>query len=191
MSINRRRKTLEEKKTERDARKVELLFKEHYTLLCLVSFGIVKDRDAAKDIAQDFFIYYWQRRDLINLTVSFKAYAVRAVKNLSLLSLERTKKENLQFQDLNIKNHQEQKDLDEPGKYQKLNELLNKLPKSRKDIFISSVVYGQSYSEIAQDREISVNTVKTQMKRAYAFLRAEATKDMLYLIFFWLSLETF
>ncbi|HEA28826.1 MAG TPA: sigma-70 family RNA polymerase sigma factor [Leeuwenhoekiella sp.] len=179
MSINRRRKTFEEKKIEKDAQKMELLFKEHYTLLCLVSFGIVKDRDAAKDIAQDFFIYYWQRRGLINLTVSFKAYAVRAVKNLSLLSLEKTKKENLQLQDLNVRNHQEQKDLDEPGKYQKLNELLNKLPKSRKDIFISFVVHGQSYSEIAQDREISVNTVKTQMKRAYAFLRAQATQDML------------
>lgn len=165
-----------------DAHKMEQLFRKHYELLCLVSFGIVKDRDAAKDITQDFFISYWLKREDISLTVSFKAYAVRAVKNLSLLSLKRAKKEKSLLQNMNLRDSVEQKTLDEPNKGKKLQKLLNKLPERRRQIFMSFVIHGQSYSEIAENNGISINTVKTQMKRAYAFLRAEATEDLLYFL---------
>jgi len=42
------------KQSKMDACEMERLFKEHYALLCLVAFGILKDRDAAKDVVQDF-----------------------------------------------------------------------------------------------------------------------------------------
>ena len=166
-----------------DAMEMELLFKEHHALLCLVSFGIVKDQDLAKDIVQDFFISYWQRRSDVALTASFKTYAVRAVKNLSLLALKKSKKERTMFNELVFNGHDEQKPLGRPENGQKVRELLNMLPESRKNIFVSYVIYGQSYSEIAKNNGISVNTVKTQMKRAYSFLRTEANPDMLYLFF--------
>ena len=187
MPTNRRRKTGKEKKLEINALEVEQLFKENYTFLCLVSFSILKDGDAAKDVVHDFFISFWERREHISITVSFKAYAIRAVKNLSFLSLKEIKKEKSLFQDMNVKDYDEQNISDEPYKNQRLNELLNRLPKSRKDIFISFVVYGQSYSEIAENNGISINTVKTQMKRAYAFLRTEATQDLLYFFALFLS----
>lgn len=157
--------------------------------MCLVAFGLVKDRDAAKDIVQDFFISYWQKRKGISHTVSFKAYAIRAVKNLGLLSLERAKKEKSLLQDINLRDSVEQKTLDEASKGKKLQRILDKLPESRRQIFMSSVVHGQSYSEIAENHGISINTVKTQMKRAYAFLRTEATEDLLYL--FMIAFYTF
>jgi RNA polymerase sigma factor (sigma-70 family) len=67
-------------------------------------------------------------------------------------------------------------------KTKKLQELLNRLPEKRRNILMSVVVHGHSYAEIAESNGISVNTVKTQMKRAYAFLRREADKDLLYLL---------
>lgn len=161
---------------------MERLFKEHHTFLCLVAFGIVKNSDAAKDVVQDFFVSYWQKSERISQTISFKAYAVKAVKNLSLLSLKRATKENRLLHDLNLPNKVEQKAVEEVNKFQKLQGLLNRLPESRRHIFMSFVVYGQSYSEIAENNDISINTVKTQMKRAYAFLRKEATEDLLYLL---------
>lgn len=165
-----------------DACEMERLFKEHHALLCLVAFGIVKDRDAAKDVVQDFFISYWQKSERISHTVSFKAYAIKAVKNLSLLSLQRATKENRLLHNLNLPDKVEQSAMDEANKFKKLQGLLDKLPESRRQIFMSFVVHGQSYSEIAESNGISINTVKTQMKRAYAFLRKEATEDLLYSI---------
>lgn len=164
---------------EISADEMEQFFKEHYALLCLVSYGILRDRDAAKDTVQDFFVSYWQKRGGISLTVSFKAYAIGAVKNLSLLSLKRAKMKKSLLQDLKVRHYEEQKALGGTWKGHKLEELLNKLPESRRSIFMSFVVHGQSYSEIAENNGISVNTVKTQMKRAYVFLRAEATDDLL------------
>jgi RNA polymerase sigma factor (sigma-70 family) len=167
---------------------IELLFKEHYTFLCLVSFSILKDKDAARDVVQDFFILFWQKREDISLKFYFKAYAIRAVKNLSLIELKKaSKKQSLDL----IIDKQEDKIynfVEKGNKYEKIWALLNQLPQGRKDIFISYVVYNQSYAEIAELNSISINTVKTQMKRAYSFLRAKAKKsDLVCLLLFYLS----
>ncbi|MGC1631343.1 MAG: sigma-70 family RNA polymerase sigma factor [Gelidibacter sp.] len=155
----------------------EYLFKEHYTLLCLVSFTILKDKDAARDVVQDFFISYWQKRETISLKVSFQAYAVRAVKNLSLIAVKKASKEQ-SLDDLLHKQEDEVQDsLDQHQRHEIIWELLNQLPHSRKEIFISYVVHGQTYAEIAELNGISINTVKTQMKRAYAFLRSKTKKS--------------
>ncbi|MBC9798389.1 sigma-70 family RNA polymerase sigma factor [Sinomicrobium weinanense] len=160
---------------------IEQLFKENYDLLCLAAFGILKDRDAARDIVQDFFVFYWQKRDTVSINISFRAYAVRAVKNLSLLSLKNVKKEQSLLRDLIAEENEVKAPYDPQCPYNKVFELINQLPRSRREIFISSVMHGQSYSEIAESYNISVNTVKTQIKRAYVFLRARVSKeDLLY-----------
>ncbi|MEO5790201.1 sigma-70 family RNA polymerase sigma factor [Gelidibacter sp.] len=161
-----------------DTTETEFLFKEHYTLLCIVSFSILKDKDAARDVVQDFFISYWQNRSTISIKVSFQAYAVGAVRNLSLMALKNVNKDqSLDDVVLNCLDDEAHNSLDKAKHHEKLWELLNQLPHSRKEIFISSVVHGQSYAEISELNGISINTVKTQMKRAYAFLRSKAKKN--------------
>lgn len=159
--------------------KVEELFKDNYALLCLVSFSFVKDRDVAKDIVQDFFVSFWNKRDTITITTSFEAYARRSVKNLSLQYLEKNKKTRRLGHDLDMANEDSQPMLDKPRKNSKLNDLLNQMPDKRREIFISFVVQGKSYSEIAESNGVSINTVKTQMKRAYAFLRSHKKQDFI------------
>ena len=43
--------------SHKDLKIFEDLYKEHFAYLSLVSFNITKDKDVAKDIAQEFFIY--------------------------------------------------------------------------------------------------------------------------------------
>lgn len=161
---------------------IEKLFKEHYALLCLVAFSILKDKDDARDVVQEFFISYWRKRKTIKVNVSFQAYAVKAVKNLSLLTVKRRIKEKSLLQNLSKQEYEVQKTLDKPNSYERVLELLNQLPERRKEIFISFVVHGQSYAEIAKANGISINTVKTQMKRSYAFLRSKVKdKDLFYI----------
>jgi RNA polymerase sigma-70 factor (ECF subfamily) len=57
------------------------------------------------------------------------------------------------------------------------------LPTERKKIFLLHVIDRLSYAQIAEKNNISVNTVKTQMKKAYAFIRAQVADDKLGLIF--------
>ncbi len=178
-------------KSDINATELEQLFKENYDLLCLVSFGILKDKDAARDIVQDFFVFYWQKKDTISISVSFRAYAAGAVKNMSLLSLEKRKKECSLLQGLIKTEEEEVRDPgDRSGRYNKVLEVLEQLPRSRREIFISSVMHGLTYTEIAETYNISVNTVKTQIKRAYAFLRSRVNKEDLLYLFLLLSLAT-
>jgi RNA polymerase sigma factor (sigma-70 family) len=159
--------------TNEDLTKFETLYKENFAFLSLVSFQITKDKDAAKDIVQDFFIYFWKKEQEININSSFKSYSSRAVKNLSLQYLEKTK------QIVSIEKNTFIPDFDEQTNFEKLDEskiskvmkLLEQLPEIRRKIFISHVIDNNSYSEIAENQNISINTVKTQMKRSYSFIR--------------------
>ena len=161
--------------SHKDLKLFESLYKEHFAYLSLVSFNITKDKDVAKDIAQDFFIYLWEKEEEVNFSVSFKAYATRAVKNLSLQHLEKSKTISLDTKKITLPKEKEEEQVifekSEENKKSKIQTLVDKIPQARREIFVSHVVEGHSYAEIAEMYNISVNTVKTQMKRAYAFLR--------------------
>lgn len=149
---------------------------------------MLKDEAAAEDIVQDFFINYWNRRNEVTIETSFQSYAARAVKNLSLsqlkkqpLSVELTDQTPFAVQT----DYLEEEDalLLKETADEKVLGLVNLLPDERKKVFLQYVVDGLSYADIAKANQISVNTVKTQMKRAYAFLKAKAAEDPLSVIF--------
>ncbi|MFA9188172.1 sigma-70 family RNA polymerase sigma factor [Flavobacterium sp. FBOR7N2.3] len=171
----------------KDLKIFEGLYKDHFAFLSLVSFNITKDKDVAKDLVQDFFIYLWEKEDAINFTISFKAYAARAVKNLSLQHLEKNKTISLENNKKVIPNFEEQAVFEktEETTQPKILTLVDRIPQARREIFMSHIVEGHSYAEIAEMYNISINTVKTQMKRAYAFLREfENTSALTTLLFF-------
>jgi len=159
-----------------EADNFEFLFNSNYQFLCLISLAIVKDKDVAKDIVQDFFVSYWQKRNSILIKISFRAYAVKAVKNLSLLAIKKVEKENSLFKNMSIQKYDEQEFIDKPNSRSIVLEALNKLPLKRREIFISAIINGHSYNEIAESKDISINTVKTQIKRSYTFLRSYLEK---------------
>lgn len=167
----------------------ENLFKGHYAFLCLVSYAIVKDKDASKDVVQDFFVSYWQKRNDISIEISFQAYAVKAVKNLSLQAIKKGEKEKLIVSNLAKQEYDAQEFADSPSESNKIMEVLNKLPLKRREIFIDAILNGHSYVEIAESRNISVNTVKTQIKRSYLFLRSFKKEDFVIILGFILTTQ--
>src|SRR5690606_42039050 len=122
--------------------KVEELFKDNYALLCLVSFSIVKDRDVAKDIVQDFFVSFWNRRDTLSLSSSFEAYARQSVKNLSLLHPEKEKKQRRLQIELGCDQKVYKHNVEKPKKHTKLNDLLDKIQDKHRTIILSCLYDG-------------------------------------------------
>ncbi|MFV5692680.1 sigma-70 family RNA polymerase sigma factor [Flavobacterium sp. LT1R49] len=169
---------------DEDIKKFEDLYKEHFVFLSLVSFQITKDREAAKDIVQDFFIYFWNKEQSTTINTSFRAYGSKAVKNLSLQYLEKIKRVDLEKNNLSIPEYEDPINFEKTDdrKIVKVLKLLDLLPESRRNIFISHVINDLSYSEIAETYNISINTVKTQMKRSYAFIREKANGNVLLLL---------
>jgi RNA polymerase sigma-70 factor (family 1) len=157
----------------------ETMFRRNHQFLCAVAMQYVHDQFTAEDMVQDFFIDFWQRRHIIQLTTGFEAYARRAVKykcidflrknavtekrNSMLAFLEHEQEHNDELEHNEIK-HQ---------RYIKIVELIQKLPENRRNIFIMHAVDKMSYAEIAKKQNISINTVKTQLSRAYSTLRSQ------------------
>ncbi|SFG67707.1 RNA polymerase sigma-70 factor [Pedobacter insulae] len=162
----------------------EDFFHMHYRFLCLVSVQLVGDLDVAKDLVQEFYIDFWKRRQTIQLTSTFQSYAVRAVKNLSVSYLRKQQSNASRNIHLlkddgfdpmaDIESQYEMEALDS-----KVKTAIDKLPKECKRIFMLHNIDNLSYAQIAERNNISINTVKTQMKRAYAFLRTELSDQSL------------
>ena len=151
----------------------ENLYKLNYVNLLLVSFRIVKDRTMAEDIVQNFFESVWKKKETLILHGNFRLYGLKAVKNLSLKQLEQRKKERDLLQKKMIPR---QYDFDNSpnlieSKLEKASKIIEGIPESRRNIFLDYVLGGLSYKEIADMRNISINTVKVQMQRAYDFIR--------------------
>ncbi|MGJ5642610.1 sigma-70 family RNA polymerase sigma factor [Formosa sp. S-31] len=168
-----------------DLNTFETMFRENYSFLCLTAFQITKDQDIAKDVVQEFFTQLWQNRDRTVISTTFQGYAYKAVRNLSLQHQNKIKK-NISLEDHKHTDRVEHVDFDEKDNTKRrqltLNQLLQQLPEARRNIFLAYTVEGLSYAQIAEAKGVSINTVKTQMKRAYAFLKENASKDMLVLV---------
>ncbi|WP_194527917.1 sigma-70 family RNA polymerase sigma factor [Zobellia roscoffensis] len=147
---------------------VQIIFKEHYREFCLLSYSYVACMDQAKDVVQDVFVKVLIKENISEI-LNLKAYIWYSVKNTSIKYLKRSEKlEPLNQSTLMMALQDEEKD-DELSL--KLQNALEKLPPQCKNVFELCVVHGLKYNSTADSLGISVNTVKTQMKKAYRILR--------------------
>lgn len=156
----------------------EVLFRKNHKFLCMIAIDYVHDQFIAEDLVQEFFINYWQRRDLINLTTSFEAYARRAIKYKSIDYLRKTAIAEKRNTELTILEEQqailEEEDQElQHQRYIKIIEMIQSLPPDRRKIFMLHAMEKLSYAQIAEKQSVSINTVKTQLKRAYNALRTK------------------
>jgi RNA polymerase sigma-70 factor (ECF subfamily) len=148
------------------------LFDEYYYPLYGFTKKFVDDKDVCKDIVQDAFVGFWERREELLSSEAIKSYLYSTVRNLSLNYLRREdmKKRNESnllalssdwyFQDSLLKEEV----------HSQIYEEIEKLsPRSREIILLA--MNGVSNEDIASQLDISVNTVKTHKLRGYNVLR--------------------
>lgn len=178
-----------------DVASFEILYKEYYVYLCLISEHIVRNPSDAEEIVSDVFVRFWNKREKIEITTSIKAYLVRSVYNASLNHLESFRLKNSltdrfsnsDYELLVWDNNYTLGQLFESEILEILEKGISDLPDACRQIFLLSRNENMKYSDIAGKLDISVNTVKTQMKIALARLR-ESLKDYLAVIIFFISL---
>jgi RNA polymerase sigma-70 factor (ECF subfamily) len=172
-----------------DVQAYEILFKEYYKFLCSYAFGLTKERHVAEEIVEDFFVDLWNKRQKINITTSVRSYFISSVHNRCLNYLQREKSKFISSQEISKLIDQEGTvgdrliDAEVPSLLANelesvLSKAIEKLPSGAKEIFLLSRYDDLSYEEIAQKLNVSLNTVKTQMKVALSKLR-EYLKDYL------------
>lgn len=162
----------------------ELFFRAYYQDLFVWAHSIVKDADVAEDIVQEFFLNFWQKKQFQVIQTNLQSYIFRAVRNLCLNYLKNDSKLVRDIDQMGEK--LEARIESEPlESREEIHSAVNQLPPKCKQVFLLCCIHGYTYGEVAEDLGVSVNTVRTQMKRAYSLLREKLKAPyFLHLLFF-------
>jgi RNA polymerase sigma-70 factor (ECF subfamily) len=171
-----------------DKQAFKLFFDEYYSSFCLYANSILDDLELSQDIVSDCFVKIWERKDKIQIKTSIEKYVLLSVRNsiYSYLRSPRSKNIDIEFIIERLENTSiEEYDIEKEETIQRIYKLIEELPEQRKRILELATFKGMSYKDIAEKLNISVNTVKTQLSRAYHFLREKLMDDsiILWLIF--------
>jgi|TARA_B110000090_G_scaffold7222_1_gene7538 RNA polymerase sigma-70 factor (ECF subfamily) len=148
------------------------LFNKHYKGLVIYANGYLFDMDSSKDIVQDVFIYIWEYSGKLNIKTSLKAYLYSMVRNRCLNYLKSIKvTDNFSFLDFNISLITEEvydssSEQDKSKVYNKVLEIVDTLPEKMQQVVKLKFLHNYKYAQIAEELGVSINTVKTQLKRA-------------------------
>lgn len=164
-----------------DRNAFERLFRRYYRLLCDYGRSILGDRELAEDVVQEVFIYFWNNREVIHIQMSVKAYLYTAVRHGALNVLKKQlieRKHNPQLTEfVEFLQTSEYSD-EEQEEINRIRQVMSELPKQCLKVFLMSAVDGKKYQEIADELDISINTVKTHISKAYRLIREKTSGDM-------------
>ena len=155
----------------------EQLFKSHFKALHAYANVILKDEDDADEIVQNIFLKFWEKRNLLNVQTSLKAYLYKCVYHDSLNFLKH-RKIKIKYKDFAAYTMNEEH-LPASSKVEmteleyNLGLALNELPEQCRTIFQMSRFEELKYREIAERLGLSIKTIENQMGKALRILRLE------------------
>ncbi|WP_343533408.1 RNA polymerase sigma-70 factor [Pedobacter sp.] len=163
----------------------EQLFKSHYKALHSYANMLLKDLDAAEEVVQTMFLRLWEKRHLLDVQTSVKAYLYKCVYNdsLNLMKHERVKNKYQDFtlHTMNTEHESASNKVELSELQRQLQNALNTLPEQCRIIFQMSRFEELKYKEIAERLGISIKTVENQMGKALKILRLKLV-DFLVLV---------
>jgi RNA polymerase sigma-70 factor (ECF subfamily) len=140
------------------------LFACFYPKLCLFVDNIVDNRDDAEDIVQELFIKLWTNRRKIEFETSVSGYLYQTAKNMALnfirdesnrrTLLEKKWEEDIFFNEISPKDNEYEDALED---------CIERLSARSKEILLLHRVDGYKQKEIAEQLNLSVQTIKNQI----------------------------
>jgi len=149
-----------------------MLFKSHYKSLCISALVLLKDQEQAEDVVQDVFLKVWAKRKELENIANINGYLYTSVKNACLDELRKVR-----FTDdiVEVEISDDAADPFHSVRLKELNQQLQlasqSLPAQCREIFERVFLDGKKYQEVADELGVSINTIKTQLKRALARMR--------------------
>ena len=161
-----------DKKVKYNSQDFKALFNAYFPALCLYAERIVSDSDAAKDVVQEVFIKLLKSNAMFENEKAIKAYLYILTRNSCLDSIKKSRND-LRLTNEELFSYSENEFLEDIVKeetYRLLDIAIKELGLQSQRI-IQLSMNQLSNPEIAEELNISVNTVKTLKLRAYKKLR--------------------
>jgi RNA polymerase sigma-70 factor (ECF subfamily) len=139
-------------------------------------YGMVRNREDARDITQDAFVKAYDHLDRFRLESGFYTWIYRIAMNLAIDHLRRRKRTNTTEFDEQVANRDERGGIDEvhhqdsPSKalerkrlYDRILSAIQDLPEDQRQAILLRELEGLSYKEIAEVMDIPEGTVMSRL----------------------------
>lgn len=161
------------------------LFDLYFVPLSIYSLKYCDSFQMAEDITQDIFVKFWDEKIYLKLNDSIGPYLFKSIKNNTLQAIKSQKKYSFEIIEEQVDHMLEFDTIDfdylEKEK-QKLMIQVESLPEKSKVVFKAIVLENLKYKEVAEQLDISVNTVKTHYSRALKKLRTSTNVIIMLLL---------
>lgn len=188
---------LTERLKQGDEKAFKYIYERYYEPLCRFANLFLNNPFRAEEIVDDVVFYLWENRASVEI-VSLQAYLMRAVRNRCLNELK-SQHEELCFSSFSYAENRDFLDnlfadarhplgvLLERELEEKLANAIDSLPTECRTVFKKSRFEKKKYEEIADELNISVNTVKYHIKNALSVLQEKMADylEICILLFFW------
>lgn len=165
------------------------IYNRYWDKLLAVAYNRLGDLFDAEECVQDVFCKFWDLRNKFELTSgNLNNYLARSVRNqiftvISLRKRKQQKDNNLpQVEDINIYTPEKHVIIQELNRQFDL--AINALPTQCRVVFLLKRDEGLSINEIAEKLNISVNTVKSHLKKANRDIRNNTELLTIVVIYF-------
>ncbi len=159
-----------------DKKEFDVLFKTYYSRLYCYAFHIINDLEASKDITSDAFEYLWLHFSEIKATTAKSyLYAYAHSKSIDYLRKLCIHKEYTKYVELtadDVDNHFCEFD----ERIMMIRKVMDKLPVNTRHILEECYIRRKMYKEVAEELDISVNTVKKHIVKALRLIRLEMSE---------------
>lgn len=160
---------------EGDVRAFHNVFFEYYGQVKQFSYFVLKDIDAAEDIAQEVFIKVWTGRGVLPEVRNFRNYLFQISKNTMIDHIRRETamvlRNNVFAGRAFSRDDSFENDFIAKETQGAIDEIVGNMPPKRREVFILNRVQGKSNDEIAELLGLSKKTVENHLHLALKELK--------------------
>ncbi len=148
------------------------LFEKLYPELVVYANQYLFDSQYSEDIVQEVFVWLWEKADKMDIKTNLKSYLYAMVRNRCLNALKSIKitdsSKTLESHATFVTDHSTDwyPDDEKQELYEQVLKVIDNFPDKMRTIVKLRFLNNYRCNEIADELGVSVNTVKTQLKRA-------------------------
>jgi RNA polymerase sigma-70 factor (ECF subfamily) len=173
--------------TRWDTDAATMLYEHFYGALVSYAVRILQEKESAEDIVQDTIAALWEKKIILPNNAALKAYLYNSVRNKCLNLIRQQKNERTvphaisEYEEYPISEEDNEQVFSEEV-YRQLFLMIDQMPPRQREVFLM-VMEGKKNREIAQALDMAGETVRTNKKRAMAFLKKKLDNETLALLF--------